>query len=217
MNERSLQIPFVPELKDVCSMMQVSDILDRCEKNAIDLLPWPKFPDKPQVSFAIAHAKDRIFIKYDVTEKELLARYKQTNEPVYKDSCVEFFIAPGEDRSYYNFEFNSLGTCLGAFGNQRNDRTLLPVEVLQTIKSEGSLKQIHINQEAAINWTLTLEIPLSVFCFHQLSSISHKKCRMNFFKCGDDLSRPQYLVWNNIISEEPDFHLPEFFGGVEFL
>ena len=217
MSGRSLLIPFLPELKDQLLMTRVSDVMDQQEKHPVDLLPWPKFPDKPKVSFAIAHASDHLFIKYDVTEKELLARYKRTNEPVYKDSCVEFFIEIGEDKAYYNLEFNRLGTCLGAFGPHRYDRKLIPVEILQTIRSERTLKQIHVNHEPVINWTLTLSIPIAVFCFNKLKSIRHKNCRMNFFKCGDDLSHPQYVAWNNIVSATPNFHLPEFFGKVEFL
>jgi hypothetical protein len=43
-----------------------------------------------------------------------------------------------------------------------------------------------------------------------------KKCRANFYKCGDDLPEPHFLAWNMINTEEPDFHRPEFFGTLEF-
>jgi hypothetical protein len=93
----------------------------------------------------------------------------------------------------------------------------LPVELLKTIKHERTLKQMKDTVEPMINWTLTVAIPIQIFCFHHFSSIQHQKTKMNFFKCGDDLSQPHYLAWSNVTSEKPDFHLPEFFGRVEFM
>jgi hypothetical protein len=130
---------------------------------------------------------------------------------------VEFFIGFNDEKSYYNIEFNRLGTCLGRYGSEREDRTELPVDVLKTIRYDRTLKQIKQTNEPTINWTLTVAVPVEIFCFHRINSLQHTKSRMNFFKCGDDLSQPHYLAWNNIVSEKPNFHLPEFFGKVEFM
>jgi hypothetical protein len=54
------------------------------------------------------------------------------------------------------------------------------------------------------------------FEFHQLKSLKNIKCKANFYKCGDELSQPHYLSWNNIKSGKPNFHLPEFFGEINF-
>jgi hypothetical protein len=220
MNQKSLQVPNLPGTNKNTPIEDISLLLYKQENNPIDIEPWPTYPeyfDLPKVSFSIAHSENCIFVKYDVKEHEVLARYKQINDPVYKDSCVEFFIGFDDEKSYYNIEFNRLGTCLGRFGNGRENRIPLPVEVLKTIKYERTLKQLKDTGEPAINWTLTVAVPIEVFCFHKITSLQHTKSRMNFFKCGDDLSQPHYLAWNNIISTEPNFHLPEFFGEVEFL
>src|ERR1700712_4564749 len=196
MSGKTLQIPFLREVHKNTSISEISVLLDQQKRNPIDIEPWPDYPeyfDVPKVWFNIAHTGDHLFIKYDVTEHEVLARYKQINDPVYKDSCVEFFIAFDDDKGYYNIEFNRLGTCLGRFGTDREDRTPLPVDILKTIKYERALKQIKNNNEPAINWTLTVAVPVTVFCFHEIDSLQHKKTRMNFFKCGDDLSQPHYL------------------------
>ncbi len=217
MSERVLLVPFLQGSKKNVSISAVSQILDGQEKHQIAIAPWPEFPEKPTVLFSIAHDGRHLFIKYDVTETEVLARYRHTNDPVYKDSCVEFFINFDDGRYYYNIEFNRLGTCLGSYGTQRENRTALPVELLKKIKHERTLRQVEINNGPAINWTLTVSVPIDVFCFHNFSSIQYQNCRMNFYKCGDDLSHPHYLVWNNIEWFEPNFHLPEFFGKAEFL
>jgi hypothetical protein len=220
MTDKTLSILPLLGVTKATSIGEISSLLDEQKKHLIDIEPWPAYPeyiDLPKVAFSIAHSGDCIFIKYDVTEHEVLARYKQINDPVYKDSCVEFFIIFDNDKSYYNIEFNRLGTCLGRYGSERENRTSLSIELLKKIRYDRTLNQMKDVDNTAINWTLTVAIPIEVFCYHKFSSIQHKKSRINFFKCGDDLSQPHYLAWNNIIADEPDFHLPQFFGKAEFL
>jgi len=213
---RSLQVPFLEFANKGLSLHQAGLSLTGYD-HAIGFAPWREFTDKPRVSFSVGHNSDHIFIKYDVTEKEVLARYRHINDPVYKDSCVEFFINFNEEPAYYNVEFNRLGTCLASFGRKRENRTHLPVDLLKIIKYERTLRQVEVNHEPEINWTLTVAVPITIFCYHNLATIRHQHARMNFYKCGDDLSHPHYLAWNNIDWPEPNFHLPQFFGKVEFL
>lgn len=215
-------ITYITQLPGVNQNTPVGSIVILLEKERsypINIQPWPEYPeyyDLPKVSFKIAHGNDCIFIKYEVEEHEVLARYRNTNDPVYKDSCVEFFIAFGDENSYYNLEFNRLGTCLGGFGTPDETRTLLPAELLETIRYERTILQKNGGREPTINWTLMLIIPMQVFCFHQVNVLKGKKCRVNFYKCGDDLTQPHYLAWKNIVIPKPDFHQPDFFGNAEF-
>ena len=36
--------------------------------------------------------------------------------------------------------------------------------------------------------------------------------RGNFYKCGDDAAFPHYGMWSPVLTGEPDFHRPEYFG-----
>ena len=36
--------------------------------------------------------------------------------------------------------------------------------------------------------------------------------KANFYKCGDETLHPHFGCWNPVVAEEPNFHLPEFFG-----
>ena len=219
MIEKSLHIHRLPGVSQSTPVGCIVTLLDRQKSIPINIEPWPEYPeyyDVPKVSFRIAHGNDCIFIKYDVEEHEVLARYRKTNDPVYKDSCVEFFIAFGDDRAYYNLEFNRLGTCLGGFGIERENRASLPADSLETIRYERSILQTKGGPEPTINWTLMLVIPVQIFRFHQLDPLKGKHCRVNFYKCGDDLTQPHYLAWNNIKAPKPDFHQPGFFGAAEF-
>lgn len=213
MSEKSLQIPFLPEVKTNTSLTDISSLLDKQEKHAIGFVPWPQFDYKPAVQFSIAHNGYSVLLKYDVEETETLARFTQPNQPVYRDSAVEFFIA-FDQNGYYNLEFNSLGTCLGGYGADRDHRTGQPAALLKTIQALPEKKPA---VGVLSKWSLTLAIPVSVFRFDPITSLNGKKCRVNFYKCGDDLLKKQYLAWSNIDWPAPNFHLPQFFGDAEFL
>jgi len=219
MVENSLYISRLPGVNQNTPVGRIVALLEKERSHSINIQPWPEYQeyyDLPKVAFKIAHGNDCICIKYDVEEHEVLARYRNINDPVYKDSCVEFFMAFGDEKGYYNLEFNRLGTCLGGFGITGETRALLPASLLKTIKYERSILQKKEGAEPTINWTLMMLIPLQVFCFHKLNALKGKDCRVNFYKCGDDLTQPHFLAWKNIITPEPDFHQSDFFGDAVF-
>jgi hypothetical protein len=214
---KKLEVPFLPAAHRNPSIGEVSEQLNKLQKNAIDIAPWPAYDYKPSVTFTVAHNNDCLFIKYFVQEDAIRAVYRKTNDPVYRDSCVEFFIGFGDEAGYYNLEFNSLGTCMFGFGPEKNNRTLIPEAVSRKIKRRAALSIAPVSGAAgAVSWELSLQIPTRAFCFHQISSFHGQACRVNFYKCGDDLPAPHFLSWTPIESPEPDFHLPQFFGTLQF-
>jgi len=208
----------IHQLKDITrnsTLATISQQMNAIEKHSLNHTPWITHPYKPSVRFSIAHSNDCIFLKFFVTEKSIRSVNTEVNGPVYEDSCVEFFISFHNDKAYYNLEFNCTGTCLAGFGEGRNDRQLLPLEVINKIRSQSV-----INRDAAeknIEWELVLEIPLSFFCHHTLDSLTGSAGRANFYKCGDLLPEPHYVTWSNIEAPAPNFHLPAFFGRLEFV
>ncbi|MBC7743612.1 MAG: hypothetical protein H7096_00750 [Flavobacterium sp.] len=205
-----IQIPYIAFIKRNHPIEEASAKLDDLNKTELAESPWANYEHKPIVRFAIGHAGHSILLKYQVSEKSILAVHRTTNQPVYEDSCVEFFIAFNGEEKYYNFEFNCMGTCLAGFGSGRVGRELLPVDLIKEIKVHSIIKAT--SADGFINWELSLMIPLTVFCRHRLTFMEGQYCKMNFYKCGDHLPEPHFLAWNNIVSPDPDFHLPEFFG-----
>lgn len=214
---KRLEIPFLPGLENDAPLVNIASLLNQLPKNQIDNLPWPAYTYKPDVAFAAAHNNISFLVKFFVKEQTAQARFRHTHDPVYKDSCVEVFIK-FRQKEYYNMEFNLLGTCRAGFGPDRNNRLLLPEKIIQKIKRWPSRQKIWLPAGTAVTaWELTLIIPVEVFCFNQLSSFTNIKANANFFKCGDDLPEPHFLAWNNIIAPEPDFHLPAYFGTIQFV
>ncbi|WP_162054560.1 carbohydrate-binding family 9-like protein [Pontibacter pamirensis] len=214
---KQIRVPHTAAIDKHSSLTDISDFLDTLEKNAVGHHLWPVSATKPEVTFAIAHHSDCLFLKYYVSESALRAVCLKPNEPVYQDSCVEFFVAFDKDKYYYNLEFNCLGTCLLGYGNGRNDRQLLPVDVITQIKHLAVIQSASSTLVfPSYTWQLTLMIPIGVFTNHRYSSLQGVKSRTNFYKCGDELPEPHFLAWSEIDAPAPDFHLPEFFGQLDF-
>ncbi|NEU07026.1 hypothetical protein GZH53_01765 [Flavihumibacter sp. R14] len=198
------------------SVSKISEVMDMVKKNPVSYSPWPEYSYAPLVDFAVAHSGNSIFLKFFVTEKNVQALNLATNGPVCNDSCVEFFISWGKDQSYYNLEFNCSGTCHFGYGPDRNHRKLIKKELIDRVRYQTVFKTISQTQQYLVNWELTVAIPLEVFSYHDLKSISGQTCRVNFYKCGDLLPEPHYLSWTNMESAQPDFHQPQFFGSACF-
>ncbi len=212
---KHLSAPFI-HVDDISAMNEISGKLDHLHQELIHTAPWAAYPYTPQVAFSLAHGDKALFLKFYVEERHIRAIYAEPNDPVYKDSCVELFISFAEEREYYNFEFNCAGTCLLGFGEERGNRDRASDELIRSIAVQSTLKPVG-SDAANIGWELTVSIPFSAFQYHQIDSLRGRKCRTNFYKCGDELPEPHYLAWNEIKTVEPDFHRPEYFGSVEFI
>ena len=210
-------MPFVASVNSNNSIAELSVKADSLVKNQIEIAPWPAYEYKPEASFAIAHGANCILLKYFVTEKNIRAVYSKSNEPVHKDTCVEFFISFGNEKEYYNFEFNCIGACMAGYGINREERKLLPDAIIKKINTRSVITSLNGSLSANINWELTLMIPFELFYFHSFTSLKNQDSKVNFYKCGDDLPEPHFLAWNSIKAENPDFHLSEYFGEMKFL
>jgi hypothetical protein len=209
---KQLTVPFQQIMVDNVSTGAVASALRTLEKHTVAYAPWSSYPYKPSVQFSIAHCPSAILLQFDVREKHMKAVHGNINDPVYKDSCVEFFIGFDEGMAYYNFEFNCLGTVLAGFGGGKTDRAVLPQAELEKIRAEVLISR----GEEQAQWEITLVLPFTVFVHHPLLKLQGRPCSANFYKCGDDLPEPHFLSWSNIVSKEPNFHLPEFFGVLSF-
>jgi hypothetical protein len=210
---KEIKVKCIPDNIDHNSIEKVSDLLDSFERQKLNYVPWAKFPGKPEVDFTIAHDMSNIYLKYFVEEKHIRAENKIANSPVYEDSCVEFFVSFDEGNNYYNIEFNCIGTGFIAYGASKNNRQILDPKLVNNLKKKSVIAP---DNGKNASWQLTLAIPLSTFIYTPAHQLKDKNCRVNFYKCGDLLPEPHFISWSNIVAEEPNFHLPEFFGRMVF-
>lgn len=211
---RRLEIPFL-ETGGVLEVEQISQLMEGLMAVPIDCNPWPAYQANAEAKFSMAHNGETILLKYKVTEKYLMAN-EVNNGNVHNDSCVEIFIA-FDDAGYYNLEFNCLGFTKIGYGNGRNGRRLLPIEVIKQLSFSSKINANGIvNANTGFDWEITLVIPREIFIKHQINSFNNLKAKGNFYKCGDGLPQPHFLTWNMIEADTPDFHRQEFFGELMF-
>ena len=185
-------------------------------ENRIACLNWPAFPYKPEVRFRIGHVGDEIWLAFSVTESRLRALETRTHGKVHKDCCVEFFLS-FDRTNYYNFECNCIGTPHLAYGPGRANRTFIPLPLMRRLAVETSLAREPFGERAGdFPWFLTARLPLSLFAFDALSSLSGVSASANFYKIASGLSVGHYLTWRPVRTPAPDYHRPEFFGEIRF-
>lgn len=182
----------------------------------IDTINWPQFDYAPKVKTLLGYGNKELYLKYFVDDKYFVARNKETNQNIYEDSCVEFFVAPSDD-GYYNFEINAIGACLMGFGPSKEDRERVNPEIVSKIRRLSSFgKKAQEEEIRDVQWNIVIAIPFGVFFNHQIKDLSGCQFKANFYKCGNRLSVPHYLSWNPITTEKPNFHKPENFGLLVF-
>lgn len=174
----------------------------------IDTLNWKEqYPAAPEAKFTLAHTDEMLYVRFEVKGEVPLATKTNDLELVNEDACVEMFVGNADNTRYWNFEFNPAGVCNASNRKERKvDVVRLNQEKLQSIKRFPV-------QLCAAHWSLLVGIP---FALIELDLAHEHARRANFYKCGDKTAMKHYASWNAIEAEAPAFHLPEFFGEIQF-
>ena len=180
---------------------------------------WLENGYRPPAEARLCYTGRFLYVRFDVREARLRARFTRFQDPVYKDSCVEFFVDafPGLRKGYLNFEANALATFLIAFGPDRDHRTPIGKGDLKGFAAASTVKSPLDGEIAAGHWALAYRIPLGLFRKLYGRSISPgQTAAANFYKCGDETAVPHYGAWSPVGTAKPDFHRPEYFGELVF-
>ena len=180
-----------------------SPIWEGVSKARIDCVSFSPKAINPMTTIKGVYSDKGLTVLFQSDEKNVLARYKGVNEKPWTDSCVKIFFNPCPTLSdmYFNFELSAGGGLLIGYGEGRGNRlrcdfTLDIFDIETEIKSDG--------------WIAKLTIPFSFVLSY--AEEFHNVFSGNFQKCGDETQSPHFVVWNEIKSNIPDFHKPEFFG-----
>lgn len=197
-------------------MITVGRTSDTTPLFPIATVNWPAFPARSSASFRIAWDGVRILLRFVVRDTAAQSIQTADNGPVWRDRCVEWFLSL-DGVHYYNMEWNAAGTMLAQYGVSRQDRLFIAPERLATVERTASLGGAPISlTTGAVDWSLTLGIPVAFFGDDARRIVTGATVRGNFYLCGDDLPEKQYLSHYPIASERPDFHRPESFGPIRF-
>lgn len=178
----------------------------RAEKAYISNYKWAE-GYAPEAYAELIYIEGRGFaLRMTCLESDPKAEYTKFGDPVYKDSCLEFFVSFKNDSpKYMNFEMNSNGAFLAAVRTERANKTsinmLAPLPKVKATKGEGFWQVETFLSNDFIGKTF------GKFCF-----VRGESFKGNFYKCGDETAIPHFGMWSPIESDTPDFHRPEFFG-----
>jgi hypothetical protein len=171
---------------------------------------------KPEAEAKMMYDDEYLYVIFRVKDKYVISKTVTINGPVWTDSAVEFFFSPDTASriNYFNLEINGGGTPL--LGHQGNRPV---VEDIQRIAIEHSLPKV-VDPEITkkITWTISFRIPISMIAKYSKVTQPAKGVSWgaNFFKIAEKSSNPHYITWSPVINEKPNFHMPQFFGKINF-
>jgi hypothetical protein len=197
--------------------------------------PWQEIPSErlrnymgkkpdhfPGTQVKVAYENTVIYVMFRVADRYVRAIAAAHQDSVCGDSCVEFFFIPGVDVSggYFNIEVNCGGIMLFHFHPGADEgRIEIPVDDCDKLIRAHSLPRIVDPEiQESVTWTVEYAIPTTLlkrYCQVSMPK-AHAAWRANFYKCADNTSHPHWLTWSPVDFPKPNFHLPPFFGWLEF-
>ena len=180
------------------------------EVNSVEIQSYPWGKDyMPETTAWLYYVEgEGYYLKMRCEESNPRAEYKNDNDPVYQDSCMEFFAnyyPEDEAAGYINFEMNSNGAVLCEYG-QVGDRFYL--------KDKGfDVPQPKVTKGVDY-WEIELVIPADFIMAVYGKDTMSTAIKGNFYKCGDKTEIVHYGSWAPIDNAVPAFHKPEFFGDI---
>ncbi len=176
----------------------------------------------PKAQAKLLYDDKNIYVIFRVEDQYVRAVARETHGPVWEDSCVEFFFTPdgNVENGYFNLEANCGGTILFHCKNNSNQKDeFVKISDCEQMKIAHSLPKI-VDPEITdpITWTLEYRLPFEVIekYWPITKPVPGNIWRANFYKCADKTSHPHWLTWSVVDFPKPKFHLPEFFGVLEF-
>ncbi len=176
----------------------------------------------PDTQFKLCYNNKAIYLISKIEDKYVLALAEKNFDPVFRDSCVEFFFIPQNktDAGYFNLETNCGGTVLFGFRKSPSQKPLRvkgeDIEKLDIVTTLPKIIKTEIIENTS--WVIEYRLPFEVLTEYSKIDIpvTNTVWFANFYKCADNSTKPHWLTWNKVNFPEPNFHLPDFFGKLMF-
>lgn len=169
-------------------------------------------PYRPDTYFKLGVVDKNIVAILKCYETSPRAVFENRDDPIYKDSCLEFFVAPVPFREeYINVECNCKGAFLCEYGKGKYDRRFIS----ELTSLAPVVESFFDEDEKGVFWgveiTITKEFVADLFGISE-SEFEFDPIKANFYKCGDDCEIPHYIAFSPVTTLPPGFHNPECFS-----
>ena len=167
-------------------------------------------PYRPNTYFKMGVVGEDLVAKLQCYEENPRAVFENRDDPIYRDSCLEFFVAPIEGREeYVNVEMNSKGAFLCEFGKGKYDR----VFVSSLTDSSPIVEAFKSEDMNGAFWGVTVKLTKAFLQeLYKIEKFDFTTVKANFYKCGDDCEIQHYLAFSPVTTLPPGFHNPECFA-----
>jgi len=176
----------------------------------------------PAVQAKMMYDDANLYVIFNVNDRYVRCMVTEINGPVYEEPAVEFFFSPDPEfpDRYFNLEINCGGTPLMHYNDfskkQRNPLGLADIEEVEIAHSLPKVVDPEIT--GPVTWTIEYKIPIVML--EKYSKVIHPKpgtaWRANFYKIAEQGSNIHFLTWSPVKNPVPNFHLPQFFGTIQF-
>ena len=192
--------------------------IEQCEPFAIHQYMWNSTREPKAYGWMGYLEGQGLFVKMVCEETNPKRVYQNPQDPVYKDSAMEVFLAfldAGEalsnDCMYTNFEINSNGAMLANFGKGRHGRQPITEEQYQLTGVKAVIEDDR--------WFLEVLFPepylKQITDFEAVKAGKSFYC--NFYKIAESEEMVHFGSYAPIESEKPNFHLPICFAEAEMI
>ena len=179
------------------------------------VFPWWKEGEREQTEARLLWDDTNLYVSFVAQDKHVSAAYKNRDDPVSKDDCVEVFVMPDTANvgHYYNIEANVLGTVLDRFQlAEPTGSYTAQVEVATRI--DGSLND-ETDEDRGFVSEFAIPFDSFVDTAPHIPPQPGDVWRLNLYRIGGMVNF-QYSMWSDTLSDKPKYHAPERFGVVHF-
>ncbi len=179
-----------------------------------DIINVPAF--HPTTEVKMVYDTGNLYVIFLVHDRYVRSLTTKVNGPVWKDAAVEFFFCTDTTRPdrYFNLEINCGGTLLLGY-----NAVLLMMDDIRSIEVAHSMPAV-VDPEAAgpVDWTIEYRIPLAMLAKYGRMTRPARgvRWRANFCKIAENSSNPHHMTWSPIEGPQPTFHMPQYFGRLDF-
>lgn len=174
----------------------------------------------PETQAKVAYDDYALYLIFRVKDQYVRSVMTANQTYVCTDSCVEFFFSPATElpSDYFNLELNCGGTMYFAYHGADGEIKMSQSDMAALTIAHSMPAVVEPEIKTPVTWTIECRLPLAIlkkYCpiIHPAPGLNW---RGNFYKCADLTSQPHWLTWARVDHPKPCFHLPEFFGSLEF-
>ncbi|MFQ5735192.1 MAG: carbohydrate-binding family 9-like protein, partial [Planctomycetaceae bacterium] len=181
---------------------------------------WWKAGKKEQTEAKLLWDDEHLYVSFHCRDAHVTAEHTKRDSPVYRDDCVEVFIAPNPKHpdNYFNIEMNVKGAFLdqhhpdGPGVKRKQQWNATGVKIGVTV--DGTLND---DSDTDRGWVLEVAVPFKNY--GKVAANTPPKAgdvwRLNLNRLGGQ-TNPQYSQWSSSRTKKPAFHVPRDFGRVTF-